>query len=75
MMFTKTDFAGDTLLHVIACREESRGDTSDDEKLLFKALVGLGLNPWKENNDGQTALDITASQEKTKILALLSRKE
>jgi hypothetical protein len=42
---------------------------------LFKALVVLGLNPWKENNDGQTALDITASQEKTKILALFARKE
>jgi hypothetical protein len=58
-------------LHV---EEESTGDTSDDEKLLFKALVGLGLNPWKEHNDGQTFSDITASQEKTKILALFARK-
>lgn len=71
----KTNLAGDTLLHVIARREESTCDTGDDETLLFKALVGLGLNPWKENNDGQTALDIAASQEKTEILALFARKE
>ncbi|KAJ5211656.1 uncharacterized protein N7498_003302 [Penicillium cinerascens] len=71
----KTNLAGDTLLHVIARRGESPCDTGDDEVLLFKTLVGLGLNPWKENNDGQTALDIAASQEKTKILALFARKE
>lgn len=71
----KTNFIGDTLLHVTARREESPCDTGEDEELLFKALVGLGLHPWKENKDGQTALDIAASQEKSETLALFARKE
>ncbi|CAG7939364.1 unnamed protein product [Penicillium salamii] len=72
---SKTNLAGDTLLHAIARREESPCDSSDDESLLFKALVDLGLNPRKENNQGETALDIAATQEKTEILDLFARKE
>jgi ankyrin repeat protein len=40
---------------------------------VFSALVDLGLNPLKENNSGQTALDIAAAHEKPKILALFAR--
>lgn len=70
----KTNNDGDTLLHVIAGREESPCD-SDEGEGLFKALVDLGLSPWKENSSGKTALDVAASQEKTKILALFARDE
>lgn len=71
----RTNLVGDTLLHTIARREEAHCDSDDHESLLFKALVDLGIDPWQENNDGQTSLDIAATQEKTGILALFARKE
>jgi ankyrin repeat protein len=60
------------LLHVIARREEWPCDADVGEGL-FSALVELGLSPWKENNSGQTALDIAAAHEKQPILALFAR--
>lgn len=71
----RTNLVGDTLLHTIARREKAHCDSDDHESLLFKALVDLGIDPWQENNDGQTSLDIAATQEKTGILALFARKE
>lgn len=71
----RINLVGDTLLHVIARREEALCDSDDHESSLFKLLVDLGLNPREENIDGQTPLDIAATQEKTKILALFARKE
>ncbi|KAJ5675172.1 uncharacterized protein N7477_005106 [Penicillium maclennaniae] len=70
----KSNNDGDTLLHVIAGREESLCDADEGEEL-FQALVDLGLSPWKENSSGKTALDVAASQEKTEILALFARDE
>ncbi|CAG7983898.1 unnamed protein product [Penicillium olsonii] len=69
------NLAGDTLLHVIARRAKCPPDSGDDETLLFKALVDSGLDPWKENNQSETALDIAAAQEKTDILGLFARNE
>ncbi|CAG7922935.1 unnamed protein product [Penicillium olsonii] len=62
------NLAGDSLLHAIARRAECPPDSGEDEILLFKALVDSGLDPWKENNQCETALDIAAAQEKTDIL-------
>jgi ankyrin repeat protein len=65
---------GDTLLHVVARREEdcmSSGDTLD----LFKLLVELGLDPMKENKRRASALDIAAAYGNEKILALYARSE
>ena len=42
---------------------------------LFSMLVVLGLSPLRENNSGQTALDIAAAHDKVKILALFARDE
>lgn len=67
-----TNYNGDSLLHAIARREEWICDADEGEGL-FSALVELGLSPWKENNSGQTALDIAAAHEKQEILALFAR--
>jgi ankyrin repeat protein len=65
---------GDTLLHVVARREEDcmcPGDTLE----LFKLLVELGLDPTQENKRRVSALDIAAAYGNEKILALYARNE
>jgi hypothetical protein len=77
-MFTEHDIhavnnEGDTLLHVVARREDylCEGDTLE----LFKLLVELGLDPTRENKERASALDIAAAYGNEKILALYARNE
>jgi ankyrin repeat protein len=65
---------GDTLLHVVARREEDYMCLSDTLEL-FKLLVELGLDPTRENSGRVSALDIAAAYGNEKILALYARNE
>lgn len=67
--------AGDTLLHAVAGREDDWDGLQDDDVLIFKLLVELGLDPKKENKDGATALDVAAAWERDEILGLFARDE
>jgi ankyrin repeat protein len=51
---------GDTLLHVVARREDDF-DHQDDGVELFQILVELGLDPTRENNNQATPLDVAAA--------------
>ncbi|KAH8669767.1 ankyrin repeat-containing domain protein [Tricladium varicosporioides] len=78
-MFSEHDIfaennAGDTLLHVIASREDSY-ESPDDGLNLFKMLVEMGLDPRKENKNRLTPLDVAAACGNDDILALYSRDE
>ncbi|KAJ5594953.1 uncharacterized protein N7459_001161 [Penicillium hispanicum] len=70
----KVNRNGDTLLHTVARREACDSGRDDGEEM-FSALVKLGLSPWKENNQGQTPLDIAATTGKKGVLALFAREE
>lgn len=70
----KINHNGDSLLRAIARRQKWPCDADQGESL-FSMLVDLGLSPLRENNSGQTALDIAAAYDKVKILALFTRDE
>ncbi|KAJ5357654.1 hypothetical protein N7541_004812 [Penicillium brevicompactum] len=69
------EYSGGSLLHAIARREEGECDGDDHDEKLFSMLVDMGLDPWKENDEGQTALDIASVTEKSGILALFARED
>ena len=71
----KLDYNGGSLLHAVARREEGECDGDDHDEKLFSILVDMGLDPWKENDEGQTALDIASVTEKSGILALFARED
>lgn len=68
----KVDNAGNTLLHMIA-RREWDFEADDFDENLFQIFLDLGLAPEKENEYGQTALDIATTYKKSGILALFAR--
>jgi ankyrin repeat protein len=71
-----TNDEGDTLLHVVASREESEESEEDgDGVFLFKELMARGLDPRKENKKGASALDVAAVCGNTGILELFARHE
>jgi ankyrin repeat protein len=65
---------GDTLLHVVARREEDYMCENDTLEL-FKLLVELRLDPTRENSGRVSALDIAAAYGNENILALYARNE
>lgn len=65
---------GETLLHIIASRQEGYG-AEDDGVWLFKELLARGLDPRKENKKRLSALDVAAACGKEGILALFAREE
>lgn len=71
----KIDYNGETLLHAIARRDNGECDEWDHIEKLFSMLVELGLDPWKENNEGQTPLDFAAVHDRSEILALFARED
>jgi ankyrin repeat protein len=50
---------GDTLLHIVAAREEGY-ESVPDGVWLFKELMAMGLDPRKENKKGVSALNVAA---------------
>ncbi|CAG8039882.1 unnamed protein product [Penicillium salamii] len=71
----KIDYDGESLLHALARREEGECESEDHGSKLFSMLVDMGLDPWKENNMGQTPLDIASTHEQYEILRLFARDE
>lgn len=66
--------AGDTLLHVVARRNDEDSYIRDSPEI-FSTLVSLGLDPLTENKDGQTALDVAHAWYQEEILAMYARNE
>jgi ankyrin repeat protein len=64
--------AGETLLHVIARKDDCRN--ADRDMRRFKWLMGKGLDLAAEDVSQRTALDVAAASGKKKILALFERK-
>ena len=78
-MFTDHDIfvandAGDTLLHVVARRNDD-DSFIQDAPAIFSTLAGLGLDPLAENKDGQSALDAAHAWNQEEILAMYARKD
>jgi ankyrin repeat protein len=63
---------GETLLHVVAGREEDFR-FQEDGLVLFKCLVEMGLDPGRENGRGASAVDIAAACGNEGILGLFAR--
>lgn len=69
-----TNDAGDTLLHVVARRNDSDSFICD-APAIFSTLVGLGLDPLTDNKDGQSALDVAHAWGQEEILAMYARND
>ena len=65
---------GDTLLHVVAGRDEDAYHL-DDGLVIFKILVEMGLDPKRENKSGATPVDVAAACGNQEILKLFARDE
>ena len=66
---------GDTLLHVIATREETERRWDEDTVRLFQDLLARGVDARQENNKGLSALDVAMAYGQDNILALFEREE
>lgn len=67
---------GDTLLHIVAARQESEESERDGDGIwLFEELMRRGLDPRAENKEGASALDVAAACGKSAILDLFKREE
>ncbi|GAB1206089.1 hypothetical protein APSETT445_004770 [Aspergillus pseudonomiae] len=67
---------GDTLLHAIAGREDTRESESEPDGVwLFEELMARGLDARKENKQGLTALDIAAARGMQGIMRLFEKEE
>ncbi|KAK5659434.1 hypothetical protein OQA88_635 [Cercophora sp. LCS_1] len=64
---------GETMLHVIARREDSHRGEEHDEKM-FLGMVGRGLDPLREDARGRSALDVASAVGKDGIVELFRRK-
>jgi ankyrin repeat protein len=65
---------GDTLLHVVAGRDEDLYHQQDG-LVLFNMLVEMGLDPKRENKSGATPVDVAAACGNQEILKLFARDE
>lgn len=65
---------GDTLLHVVAGREDDHVN-SEDRWDVSKLLVESGLDPRKENKRQVTPLDVAAAYGNERILKLYAKDE
>ncbi|KAE8329387.1 ankyrin repeat-containing domain protein [Aspergillus sergii] len=67
---------GDTLLHAIAGREDTRESESEPDGVwLFEELMARGLDARKENKQGLTALDVAAARGMQGIMRLFEKEE
>lgn len=66
---------GDTLLHVIATREETERRFNEDTIRLFQDLLARGVDARQENNKGLSALDVAMAYDQEEILELFERQE
>jgi ankyrin repeat protein len=69
-----TNDAGDTLLHVVA-RRNDYDNFIRDAPAIFSTLAGLGLDPLADNKDGQSALDVAHAWDQEEILAMYARND
>jgi ankyrin repeat protein len=60
--------SGDTLLHVLARSYSAAG--GDQDAMLFRLLMDLGVDPARENTEGMSALDIAIAQDSTPLLVV-----
>lgn len=67
-----TNEEGNSLLHVVAERDIDEC-MPDDGVNLFKMLVDLGLDPRAENKNHITPLDVAATYDNHRVLALFTR--
>ncbi|OJJ03051.1 hypothetical protein ASPVEDRAFT_889539 [Aspergillus versicolor CBS 583.65] len=66
---------GDTLLHVIATREETERRFDEDTVRLFQDLLARGVDARQENSKGLSALDVAMAYDQEAILELFEREE
>ncbi|KNG81063.1 putative ankyrin repeat domain protein [Aspergillus nomiae NRRL 13137] len=67
---------GDTLLHAIAGREDTRESESEPDGVwLFEELMARDLDARKENKQGLTALDVAAARGMQGIMRLFEKEE
>ncbi|OGM45308.1 putative ankyrin repeat domain protein [Aspergillus bombycis] len=67
---------GDTLLHAIAGREDTRMSESEPDGVwLFEELMACGLDARKENKQGLTALDVAAARGMQGIMRLFEKEQ
>ncbi|KAL4967666.1 ankyrin repeat-containing domain protein [Aspergillus stella-maris] len=75
---------GETILHFIArfpcthdflssCSRRWSDDPTDKEEGVFKYFMGLGLDPFREDEEQRSAVDIAAAFGNEKILALFKK--
>lgn len=64
------DNDGETVLHVIARKEDAWNREGTLDRELFEFFVKRGLDPLMEDGRGRSALDVAAACEKKEILEL-----
>ncbi|KAL4913089.1 ankyrin repeat-containing domain protein [Aspergillus aurantiobrunneus] len=75
-----TNNAGESLLHLVARMDTSnkhrffRDAESSESSELFKYFMGLGLDPFLEDRQQRTPVDVAAAYGKTDILELFQKK-